>query len=212
MEDDLPPPAENLVVKRVRKKRVYTPEQRERMCANLAKAREAAKRSKGKQKKVRDKQKLITKMKRERARHEENQKVELEYNELMNGDKNEEIEESEEEYLEEPKPRKVTKRRKSKPRRVKKKVKYYEESDSDEGPYGDEWIPAGVYPECNDELEARYQPRQHRSNNYPRQQQAEGYTKEDLELARQYRKRCDQTTCRSQHGSCNKFNMSADRI
>ena len=78
-----PPPAENVIVKRPRRKRTYTPEQRERMCANLEKARAAARKSKSRQKKTRDKAKLVAKMKRERARHAENQRIELEYNELM---------------------------------------------------------------------------------------------------------------------------------
>ena len=122
-ETDLPPPPENVVVKRVRRKRTYTPEQRKVMLGNLEKARAAARASKGRQKKHRDKAKLVAKMKRERARHAENQKVELEYNELMGN-----TDEPEEEQIQ-PQRRK---KRAPKPRKVKKQVRYYEEPDEEE--------------------------------------------------------------------------------
>ena len=144
MNEQIPPP-ENLVVKRKKKKRNYTPEQRTRMLANLEKARAAAALAKTRQKKYKDKKKLVEKMKRDKRRLAEQNAIDEEYNSMINTNQKVSMEVQEESSSEEeepPPPRRRRKKKKhvKKPRKAKKKVRYYYETDESESS-SEEWIP-----------------------------------------------------------------------
>ena len=154
-------PAENLVVKKQKKKRNYTPEQRQRMLSNLEKARAAARASKMKNKSYRDKKKMVEKIRRDKEKAAEQKLIDDEYNEVLGQNQKVSMEVEEASTSEEEQPRR-RRRRKRKPRKAKKKVKYYQDYDESESS-SDDWIPEGVYPE---------RPRRHHRTNRPREPQA----------------------------------------
>jgi len=135
---------ENLVVKKQKKKRNYTPEQRERMLKNLEKARAAASRSKKKNKAYKDKKRMLDKLKKDKARRAEEEALDAEYNSILGTNQKVSMEvqepESSSSEEEEPPPRRRRKKHKKKPRKAKKKkVKYYYETDDSETS-SEEWV------------------------------------------------------------------------
>mgnify|MGYP003135085482 CR=1 FL=1 len=135
---------ENLVVKKQKKRRNYTPEQRERMLKNLEKARAAASRSKKKNKEYKDKKRMLAKLKKDKARKAEEEALDAEYNSILGTNQKVSMEVQEPESSsseEEPPPRRRRrKKHKKKPRKAKKKkVKYYYETDDSETS-SEEWV------------------------------------------------------------------------
>ena len=133
-------PEENLVVKKQKKKRNYTPEQRQRMLNNLEKARCAARASKMKNKSYRDKKKMVEKIKRDKKKAAEQKLIDDEYNEVLgqNQKVSMEVEEASSSEEEEPRRRRRRKKRVVKKRKAKKKKKYYYEPDDSESS-SEEW-------------------------------------------------------------------------
>jgi hypothetical protein len=149
-------PAENLVVKKVKKKRTYTPEQRQRMLNNLEKARACARTTKQKNKAFRDKKKMVEKIKRDKKKRAAEQLIDDEYNEVLGTNQKISMEVEEDSTSEEEAPpprRRRRKKRIKKPRRAKKKVQYYYEPDDSESS-SEEWAE---------------EPVRHRSTNRPRE-------------------------------------------
>lgn len=149
-------PEENLVVKKQKKKRHYTPEQRQRMLNNLEKARACARASKLKNKSYRDKKKMVEKIKRDKKKAAEQKLIDDEYNEVLGQNQKVSIEEasSSEEEEAQPRRRRHRKKRVAKKRKAKKKIKYYYEPDESESS-SEEWEEAP--------------PVKHYSNNRPRE-------------------------------------------
>ena len=150
-------PAENIVVKKTKKKRNYTPEARERMLKNLEKARAAASRSKTKNKEFRQKKRMLAKMKKDKARKAEEEALDAEYNTILGVNQKvsmavQEPESSSEE--EEPPPRRRKKKHKKKPRKAKKKVKYYYSTDESETS-SEEWQPEHTHHLYSDQPRSR---------------------------------------------------------
>jgi hypothetical protein len=140
---DIENPPENLVVKKTKKKRNYTPEQREKMLKNLEKARAAASRSKKKNKEYKDKKRMLAKLKKDKARKAEEEALDAEYNSILGTNQKVSMEVQEPESSseeEEPPPRRRRKKHKKKPRKAKKKkVRYYYETDDSETS-SEEWV------------------------------------------------------------------------
>ena len=157
MSDREDPPAENIVVKKQKKRRNYTPEQRERMLKNLEKARAAASRSKTKNKEFRQKKRMLAKMKKDKARKAEEEALDAEYNTILGGNQKVSMEvqepESSSEEEEPPPRRRKKKKHKKKPRKAKKKVRYYYETDESETS-SEEWQPSHTHHLYNDEPRA----------------------------------------------------------
>lgn len=167
-------PEDNLVVKRQKKKRTYTPEQRQRMLNNLEKARAAARTSKQKNKAFRDKKKMVEKIKRDKKKRAAEKLIDDEYNEVLGTNQKvcmevEEFSTSEEESPPPPR-RRRRKKRVKKPRKAKKKVQYYYETDDSETS-SEEWAA---------------EPVRHRRTNRPRE------TKRDEILEQHYQQQMGQ--------------------